>query len=50
MLLESAIKVMDLYASSKAILEIEYFDEVGTGLVIFIYFLYFFISLFLLFF
>lgn len=32
-LLESAIKVMDLYGKSKAILEVEYFGEVGTGLV-----------------
>lgn len=31
-LLESAFKVFDLYASSKAMLEVEYFDEVGTGL------------------
>lgn len=32
-LLESAVKVMDLYGKSKAILEVEYFGEVGTGLV-----------------
>eukprot|EP00891_Asterochloris_glomerata_P005589 jgi/Astpho2/5589/e_gw1.00079.2.1_t len=31
-ILESAEKVMSLYASSKAILELEYFNEVGTGL------------------
>ena len=31
-LLESAIKVLDLYASNSSILEVEYFDEVGTGL------------------
>lgn len=31
-MLESAIKVMDLFAKSKAILEVEYFGEVGTGL------------------
>eukprot|EP00300_Choanocystis_sp_HF-7_P009738 c16608_g1_i1.p1 GENE.c16608_g1_i1~~c16608_g1_i1.p1 ORF type:complete len:1572 (+),score=317.42 c16608_g1_i1:1741-6456(+) len=30
-ILESAMKVMNLYASSKAMLEIEFFDEVGTG-------------------
>lgn len=34
-LLESAVKVMDLYGKSKAILEVEYFGEVGTGLVCF---------------
>lgn len=27
------MKVMELYAPSKAILEVEYFNEVGTGLV-----------------
>jgi E3 ubiquitin-protein ligase TRIP12 len=31
-ILESALKVMDLYGSSPAILEVEFFDEVGTGL------------------
>jgi len=31
-LLESAVKVMSLYGRSKAILEVEYFGEVGTGL------------------
>ncbi|GBG69914.1 hypothetical protein CBR_g4741 [Chara braunii] len=31
-ILESAVKVMDLYASHKAVLEVEYFGEVGTGL------------------
>ncbi|ORY81328.1 Svf1-like-domain-containing protein [Protomyces lactucae-debilis] len=31
-LLESAIKVMELYGASPSVLEVEYFDEVGTGL------------------
>ncbi|KKY39729.1 putative ubiquitin-protein ligase [Diaporthe ampelina] len=31
-ILESALKVMDLYGSSQSILEVEYFEEVGTGL------------------
>lgn len=31
-ILESAIKVMDLYAKQRTVLEIEYFGEVGTGL------------------
>lgn len=31
-ILKSAIKVMDLYGSSPSILEVEYFEEVGTGL------------------
>lgn len=31
-LLESAVKVMELYGSSQSLLEVEYFDEVGTGL------------------
>ncbi|KAI1337000.1 E3 ubiquitin-protein ligase UPL3 [Xylariaceae sp. FL0016] len=31
-ILESALKVMELYGSSQSILEVEYFDEVGTGL------------------
>ncbi|KAK9324323.1 hypothetical protein V1517DRAFT_256294 [Lipomyces orientalis] len=31
-ILQSAIKVMELYGSSPSILEVEYFDEVGTGL------------------
>ncbi|EMR09222.1 hypothetical protein PNEG_02558 [Pneumocystis murina B123] len=31
-ILESTIKIMDLYGSSPFLLEIEYFDEVGTGL------------------
>lgn len=31
-ILESAIKVMELYGSSPSVLEVEYFDEVGTGL------------------
>jgi E3 ubiquitin-protein ligase TRIP12 len=31
-LLDSALKVMELYGKSKAILEVEYFGEVGTGL------------------
>ncbi|EME50326.1 hypothetical protein DOTSEDRAFT_69002 [Dothistroma septosporum NZE10] len=31
-ILESALKVMELYGSSSSMLEVEYFDEVGTGL------------------
>ncbi|KAK4160011.1 hypothetical protein QBC43DRAFT_220771 [Cladorrhinum sp. PSN259] len=31
-ILESAIKVIELYGASQSILEIEYFEEVGTGL------------------
>jgi E3 ubiquitin-protein ligase TRIP12 len=31
-MLESAMKVMDIYGSSPSILEVEYFEEVGTGL------------------
>lgn len=31
-LLESAAKVLELYGTSDAILEVEYFDEIGTGL------------------
>lgn len=31
-ILESAFKVFELYGSSSSILEVEYFDEVGTGL------------------
>lgn len=31
-ILESAIKVMEMYGSSPSVLEVEYFDEVGTGL------------------
>ena len=31
-ILESAIKVMELYGGSQSILEVEYFEEVGTGL------------------
>lgn len=31
-ILESAKKVMELYGNSKAVLEVEYFNEVGTGL------------------
>ncbi|KAG0572814.1 hypothetical protein KC19_VG127600 [Ceratodon purpureus] len=31
-ILESAAKVMELYAGHKAVLEVEYFGEVGTGL------------------
>lgn len=30
--LESAVRVMDLYGSHQAMLEVEYFEEVGTGL------------------
>lgn len=31
-ILESAAKVMEMYCSQKAVLEVEYFGEVGTGL------------------
>lgn len=31
-MLESAVKVFELYAGGRAALEVEYFDEVGTGL------------------
>eukprot|EP01113_Clastostelium_recurvatum_P006997 TRINITY_DN1321_c0_g1_i2.p1 TRINITY_DN1321_c0_g1~~TRINITY_DN1321_c0_g1_i2.p1 ORF type:complete len:1980 (+),score=516.89 TRINITY_DN1321_c0_g1_i2:142-6081(+) len=31
-ILDSAIKVMDMYGKNRAILEVEYFNEVGTGL------------------
>ncbi|KAF8422650.1 hypothetical protein EV426DRAFT_161329 [Tirmania nivea] len=31
-ILESAIKVMELYGASPSVLEVEYFEEVGTGL------------------
>lgn len=31
-ILESAVKVMELYGASPNVLEVEYFDEVGTGL------------------
>ncbi|CAE6466788.1 unnamed protein product [Rhizoctonia solani] len=31
-ILESAIKVLELYGSSSSVLEVEYFEEVGTGL------------------
>ncbi|KAK9798991.1 hypothetical protein WJX73_009807 [Symbiochloris irregularis] len=31
-ILDSAAKVMELYASNRAVLELEYFGEVGTGL------------------
>lgn len=31
-ILESAMKVMELYGSSPSVLEVEYFEEVGTGL------------------
>ena len=41
-LFESAVKVMEQFSSSKAVLEIEYFDEVGTGLVCFMLFLFVF--------
>ena len=30
--MESAVKVFELYGSSSSILEVEYFEEVGTGL------------------
>lgn len=29
---ESAVKVFELYGSSSSVLEVEYFEEVGTGL------------------
>lgn len=32
LILQSAMKVMNLYGTSPGVLEIEYFDEVGTGL------------------
>lgn len=32
-ILESGMKVMELYGKTKAVLEVEYFNEVGTGLV-----------------
>ncbi|XP_011046694.1 PREDICTED: E3 ubiquitin-protein ligase UPL3-like isoform X1 [Populus euphratica] len=31
-ILDSAVKVMDMFSSQKAVLEVEYFGEVGTGL------------------
>ncbi|XP_057827496.2 E3 ubiquitin-protein ligase UPL3 isoform X1 [Cryptomeria japonica] len=31
-ILDSAMKVMELYSSQNSVLEVEYFDEVGTGL------------------
>ena len=31
-ILESAVKVFELYGSSSSVLEVEYFDEAGTGL------------------
>ncbi|KAJ2063370.1 Ubiquitin fusion degradation protein 4 [Coemansia sp. S146] len=31
-MLESALKVLELYGTAKSTLEVEYFDEVGTGL------------------
>lgn len=31
-ILDSAMKVMEMYSSQKAVLEVEYFGEVGTGL------------------
>ena len=31
-ILDSAIKVLDLYGAHSSVLEVEYFDEVGTGL------------------
>ena len=31
-ILESALKVMELYSASPSVLEVEYFEEVGTGL------------------
>jgi E3 ubiquitin-protein ligase TRIP12 len=32
-MLESAVKVLELYGKSQSVLEVEYFDEEGTGLV-----------------
>jgi len=32
-LFDCAAKVMELYGRSKSILEVEYFGEVGTGMV-----------------
>eukprot|EP00002_Diphylleia_rotans_P040930 TRINITY_DN9833_c0_g2_i9.p1 TRINITY_DN9833_c0_g2~~TRINITY_DN9833_c0_g2_i9.p1 ORF type:complete len:1473 (+),score=252.80 TRINITY_DN9833_c0_g2_i9:299-4717(+) len=32
LILPSAVRVLNLYASSKSVLEVEYFDEIGTGL------------------
>jgi len=32
-ILQYATKVLDLYGPSRTVLEIEYYDEVGTGLV-----------------
>lgn len=31
-MLESAAKVLELYGTSDGVLEVEYFDEIGTGL------------------
>ena len=31
-ILESAVKVMEMYGASSSVLEVEYFEEVGTGL------------------
>lgn len=31
-IMESAMKVFEMYGASRAVLEIEYFNEVGTGL------------------
>jgi E3 ubiquitin-protein ligase TRIP12 len=31
-ILESGVKVMELYGASPSVLEVEYFEEVGTGL------------------
>ena len=31
-MLESAVKVFEMYGSSSSVLEVEYFEEVGTGL------------------
>ncbi|KAJ2492143.1 Ubiquitin fusion degradation protein 4 [Coemansia sp. RSA 2050] len=31
-MLDSALKVLELYGTAKSVLEVEYFDEVGTGL------------------
>lgn len=32
-MLESAVKVLELYGQNQSVLEVEYFEEVGTGLV-----------------
>ena len=39
-ILESAMKVMDMYGRQRGFLEFEYFHEVGTGLVVISFFVY----------